>query len=128
MSSAPLLGHAGLPVPVIMQDHVRGLILICKTQEIQQSANMMTIKPIFLRASHSPWRWIPQNVLVVLRGGVLAYLVATSIMTGHYKVNVEESADGALRNVFDFALITSAMTFMYHLVTFVSCTPCPTCC
>ncbi|EFY95902.1 hypothetical protein X797_010896 [Metarhizium robertsii] len=95
MSSTPLLSQNGLPAPVIMQDH-----------------------PVFLRCSHSPWRWIPQNALVGLRGCVLAYLVATSVMTGHYKMNVEESEDSPLANMFDFSLISYAMTFMYHLITF----------
>ncbi|TWU71246.1 hypothetical protein ED733_002266 [Metarhizium rileyi] len=39
-------------------------------------------------------------------------------MTGHYKLNVEESEDSHLSYFFDFALVCTAMTFMYHAVTF----------
>lgn len=45
-------------------------------------------------------------------------------MTGHYKMNVEESEDSPLANMFDFSLISYAMTFMYHLITFVSLSVC----
>ncbi|OAQ59211.1 hypothetical protein VFPPC_14737 [Pochonia chlamydosporia 170] len=95
MSSTPLLGHQGLPPPVIMQDH-----------------------PIFLRTSHSPWRWIPQNFLVILRGIVLTYLAATAVMTGHYKMNVEESETSLVSSLFDFGVLCSVLTLAYHVVTF----------
>ncbi|KHN93754.1 uncharacterized protein MAM_08395 [Metarhizium album ARSEF 1941] len=95
MSSTPLLGHNGLPAPVIMQDH-----------------------PIFLRCSHSPWRWIPQNALVVLRGCVLVYMAAAAVMTGHYKMNVEETEDSPLANLFDFSNISFALAILYHIITF----------
>ncbi|KND90133.1 hypothetical protein TOPH_05249, partial [Tolypocladium ophioglossoides CBS 100239] len=97
MSSTPLLaGAGGLPGPRVMQDH-----------------------PVFLRASHSPWRCIPQNVLVVLRGIVLAYLTATSAMIMHYKLT-EESDKPLAHHLFDFSLISQALVLVYHLITFVS--------
>ncbi|GAB0136647.1 hypothetical protein EsDP_00004942 [Epichloe bromicola] len=93
-STTPLLGGSGLPAPVVMQDH-----------------------PIFLRASHSAWHWIDQKVLVLLRGTVLGYTVATAFMTGHYKMT-EETEGSGMSNLFDFAIISSTMVFLYHLITF----------
>ncbi|POR33502.1 Uncharacterized protein TPAR_06280, partial [Tolypocladium paradoxum] len=95
MSSTPLLaGAGGLPGPHVMQDH-----------------------PVFLRASHSPWRCIPQDVLVILRGIVLAYLTATSAMIAHYKLT-EESDKPLAHHLFDFSLISQVLVFVYHLVAF----------
>ncbi|KAM4067178.1 hypothetical protein HRG_001169 [Hirsutella rhossiliensis] len=95
MSSTPLLSAAGgLPGPNVMQDH-----------------------PAFLRVSHSPWQCIPQNVLVVLRGMMLAYLTAVAAMIGHYK-HTEESEDSPWRHLFDFGLISYALVSSYHLITF----------
>ncbi|KAG5989613.1 hypothetical protein E4U43_004469 [Claviceps pusilla] len=94
MSSTPLLSGSNLPAPIIMQDH-----------------------PVFLRASHSAWRWIDQKALVILRGAVLAYLAAAVSMTGHYKMT-EETGKSGLSNLFDFSMISSAMVFVYHLITF----------
>ena len=78
-------------------------------------------QPAFLRASHSPWRFIPQNILVILRGLVLAYLTASGIMTIDYKLK-EASDFSNWRHFFDFALVTFALVFLYHLITFVSLT------
>ena len=47
------------------------------------------LQPAFLRASHSPWRFIPQNVLVILRGITLGYLVASGIMLVKYKLGLD---------------------------------------
>ncbi|KAF5017212.1 hypothetical protein F66182_10882, partial [Fusarium sp. NRRL 66182] len=80
MDSAPLLQNAdGLPGPNGMQDH-----------------------PAFLRASHSPWHFIPQNVLVILRGLVLAFIFAMGILVLNYELN-EKSEFSKWRIVFDFA-------------------------
>lgn len=116
MSSTPLLAAAGLPGLHAMQDHVSGRAafgrrLAWLTRRVRQ--------PVFLRASHSPWRCIPQNVLVVLRGIVLAYLTASSAMILHYKLT-EESDKALAHHLFDFSLISQALVFLYHLVTFVS--------
>ncbi|KJZ71358.1 hypothetical protein HIM_09241 [Hirsutella minnesotensis 3608] len=95
MSSTPLLSSSGgLPGPNAMHDH-----------------------PVFLRVSHSPWHAIPQNVLVVLRGFILAYIVGVSAMLGHHK-RTEESDESAWRHFFDFGLISYGMVFLYHLITF----------
>ena len=73
---------------------------------------------MFLRASHSPWKCIPQNVLVVLRGVTLAYLAGTSVMIAHYKLNVEES-ETKLEHFFSFTLMSHLLIFLYHLITWV---------
>ncbi|KAG5928135.1 hypothetical protein E4U42_001195 [Claviceps africana] len=46
-------------------------------------------------------------------------------MTGHYKVT-DETGKSGLSNLFDFSVISSAMVFAYHLVTFVSDILCKT--
>lgn len=76
-------------------------------------------QPAFLRACHSPWRFIPQNVLVILRGIVLASIVATGVMVTHYKLS-EESELTNWRHLFDFSIVSFIMVFLYHLITFVS--------
>lgn len=76
-------------------------------------------KPAFLRASHSPWRFIPQNVLVILRGITLAWLLAGGIMAAKYKLT-QESELTNWRHLFDFAVVSFMMAFVYHLITFVS--------
>lgn len=95
MDTTPLLAAAGgLPGPNTMQDH-----------------------PAFLRASHSPWRFIPQNILVILRGLILAYLVALGIMGTHYKLGLE-SEHPVWRFLFDFSVISYVLVSLYHIITF----------
>ncbi|KAI8667657.1 hypothetical protein NCS55_00788000 [Fusarium keratoplasticum] len=95
MDSAPLLqGANGLPGPGVMQDH-----------------------PAFLRACHSPWRFIPQNVLVILRGLALAALLAMGIVILDYEIN-EPSDFSDWRIVFDFANISFFFAFLYQLIAF----------
>lgn len=62
---------------------------------------------------------MPQNILVALRGSILAYLVATGAMIVHYKLNVEESAGSQWRHLFDFALVSHLLVFVYHVLAFV---------
>lgn len=78
------------------------------------------MKPAFLRACHSPWRFIPQNVLVILRGLTLAYLTAVGIMAINYKLSLESEFSG-WRHLFDFAVVSFVLVFVYHLITFVRC-------
>ncbi|KAM0257359.1 hypothetical protein ACHAQJ_004446 [Trichoderma viride] len=95
MDSTPLLvGAGGLPGPGFLQDH-----------------------PVFLRASHSPWYFIPQNVLVFFRGLILAYLIATAFMVGNYELTVDTTLTN-WRFLFDFALNSGVLVLLYHLVTF----------
>ncbi|KPM42174.1 hypothetical protein AK830_g4388 [Neonectria ditissima] len=95
MDTAPLLTAInGLPGPNTLQDY-----------------------PAFLRASHSPWRFIPQNVLVILRGLMLAFIIGTGAMIADYKLN-EESDYSNWRLIFDYSIICFFLVFLYHLVTF----------
>ncbi|KAH7473794.1 hypothetical protein FOMA001_g12004 [Fusarium oxysporum f. sp. matthiolae] len=95
MDSAPLLQNAdGLPSPNVMQDH-----------------------PAFLRASHSPWSFIPQNILVILRGVVLSLVTAVVILVLNYEIH-EQSEFSDWRIVFDFANISLFFVFLYQLKTF----------
>ncbi|KAI9148134.1 hypothetical protein HJFPF1_11958 [Paramyrothecium foliicola] len=95
MDSTPLLqAVGGLAGPNTMQDH-----------------------PAFLRASHSPWRFIPQNILVILRGTILAYLTAVGVMTAHYKLT-QESDYTNWRHLFDFGIVSFGLVIVYHVITF----------
>ncbi|KAH7131584.1 hypothetical protein B0J13DRAFT_106838 [Dactylonectria estremocensis] len=95
MDTSPLLTTlGGLPGPNILQDH-----------------------PAFLRACHSPWRFIPQNVLVIIRGIILAIIVANGAMVAHYKYH-EESEYTSWRHLFDFCILSFITVFLYHLISF----------
>ncbi|KAF4449566.1 hypothetical protein F53441_7132 [Fusarium austroafricanum] len=95
MDTAPLLQNAdGLPSPNVMQDH-----------------------PAFLRACHSPWSFIPQNVLVILRGIVLALVTAVVILVLNFELH-EQSQFSNWRIIFDFANISLFLVFLYQLKTF----------
>ncbi|ODA76850.1 hypothetical protein RJ55_07366 [Drechmeria coniospora] len=74
--------------------------------------------PAFLRVCHSPWLWMPQNVLVALRGFFVAYLLLAGAMMVHYKLNVEEPDVSRWCRLFDFALIGDALVFVYHVLAF----------
>lgn len=114
MDTTPLLAAAGgLPGPNTMQDHVCALIhLVC-------IMTRLTIEqPAFLRASHSPWHIIPQNILVILRGIVLAYLIGLGIMGADYKLGLESEFTN-WRFLFDFSVISYVLVTLYHLITFV---------
>ncbi|KAM0201887.1 hypothetical protein ACHAPA_010994 [Fusarium lateritium] len=95
MDSAPLLQNTdGLPSPNVMQDH-----------------------PAFLRAAHSPWSFIPQNVLVILRGIVLALVTAVGILILNFEFH-ENTEYSNWRIIFDFANISFFFIFLYQLKTF----------
>ncbi|PTB43626.1 hypothetical protein M441DRAFT_135928 [Trichoderma asperellum CBS 433.97] len=95
MDSTPLLiGSGSLPGPTVLQDH-----------------------PVFLRASHSPWFCIPQNVLVFFRGLILAYLVATGCLILNYELT-EDTTLSNYRLFFDFAIISFVLVLLYYIITF----------
>ncbi|KAH8130553.1 hypothetical protein FP744_10003857 [Trichoderma asperellum] len=95
MDSTPLLiGSDSLPGPTVLQDH-----------------------PVFLRASHSPWFCIPQNVLVFFRGLILAYLVATGCLILNYELT-EDTTLSNYRLFFDFAIISFVLVLLYYIITF----------
>ncbi|KAL7963827.1 hypothetical protein V8C34DRAFT_7500 [Trichoderma compactum] len=96
MDSTPLLvGSNGLSGPALLQDH-----------------------PVFLRASHSPWCFIPQNVLVFFRGLILAYLIAASILVLNYETTDAAPGETNARLFFDFAIISGALVLLYYIITF----------
>ncbi|KEY72350.1 hypothetical protein S7711_01032 [Stachybotrys chartarum IBT 7711] len=95
MDSTPLLSAVGgLPGPNTLQDH-----------------------PAFLRASHSPWRFIPQNILVIARGLLLAYLATIAATGADYKLT-QESDYTKWRLLFDFSVVSFVLVLIYHVITF----------
>ncbi|KAJ2972179.1 hypothetical protein NQ176_g7305 [Zarea fungicola] len=95
LDTTPLLAAVGsLPGSNILQDH-----------------------PAFLRASHSPWNWIPQRLLVKLRGLVLAYLTGSGCMSLYYKLT-EFTDHPKLYLLFHFGSLSFLITLIYHLITF----------
>jgi hypothetical protein len=116
MDSAPLLQNTdGLPSPNVMQDHVS-----LANTALQQYTALTTMKqPAFLRACHSPWSFIPQNVLVILRGIVLALVTAVGILVLNFEFH-EHTEYSKWRIIFDFANLSLFFVFLYELKTFVS--------
>jgi hypothetical protein len=96
-------------------------VLDASEESVCSMANI-THQPAFLRASHSPWRFIPQNILVILRGVVLAYLVALGVMGSNYKLGLE-SENPVWRFLFDFSVISYVFVAVYHIITFVGSPP-----
>ncbi|KOS21878.1 hypothetical protein ESCO_002058 [Escovopsis weberi] len=96
VESAPLLGNGGyLPGGGVVQDH-----------------------PAFLRASHSPWSCLPQNVLVVVRGFIVVYLIATAAMVLDYELTQDKTVTKKSGLWFNFALISGLLVLIYHLIAF----------
>ncbi|KAL6880809.1 hypothetical protein J3F83DRAFT_710679 [Trichoderma novae-zelandiae] len=121
MDSMPLLGNR----PALLQDH-----------------------PVFLRVSHSPWFLIPQNVLSLVRGFILAYLSVAAVLILNYELTnpplnpnpndpglpnpndpgVPDPNDPSLwdsaptasnwRLFFDFPIISFGLVLWYFVVTF----------
>lgn len=75
------------------------------------------MQPIFLRACHSPWKWLNQNLLCYARGGVLVYLVVVFGMSSHFKLDRDDD-HSAWRFLFQFSSITWAMILAYHVMVF----------
>lgn len=113
LDTTPLLAAVGsLPGSNILQDHV--------TVSISILMQKLTFdQPAFLRASHSPWNWIPQRLLVKLRGLVVAYLTGSGCMSLYYKLT-EFTDHPKLYLLFHFGSLSFLITLIYHLITFVS--------
>lgn len=77
------------------------------------------MKPIFLRAAHSPWRPLNQNALGYIRAAVLAYLVATAGMLLDYKINHREDEHTNWRIPFQFSTVTWVLLIIYHFLVTV---------
>lgn len=81
---------------------------------------MHVLQPAFLRACHSPWRWLPQDSLCFVRGGILAYLIVVGILILDYKIEQDSDKTG-WSLFFNFATITYGLILAYHAIVFVSC-------
>ena len=86
---------------------------------IQTFSNDLMKQPAFLRACHSPWSRIPQNVLVIIRGLLLTFLIAVGILIFNFELH-EHSEFSNWRIIFDFANISFFFIVLYQLLTFVS--------
>ncbi|KAJ4385546.1 hypothetical protein N0V93_009975 [Gnomoniopsis smithogilvyi] len=74
--------------------------------------------PIFLRAAHSPWRPLNQNALGYIRGGLLAYLIASGGMLLDYKIKHREDEHTNWRIPFQFSTVTWVLLIIYHILVF----------
>ncbi|CAM1507584.1 Fc.00g072250.m01.CDS01 [Cosmosporella sp. VM-42] len=83
----------------------------------QQGVNALRDHPAFLRASHSPWSFIPQNVLVTIRGLILLYLLIAAFFVGYYEIH-ERSDFSNFRHFFELANIALAFVIIYFLIVF----------
>ncbi|PTB57080.1 hypothetical protein M431DRAFT_139953 [Trichoderma harzianum CBS 226.95] len=92
--------------------------LLVGSNELSAGRALLQDHPVFLRASHSPWCFIPQNVLVFFRGLILAYLIAASILVLNYETTDAAPGETNARLFFDFAIISGAMVLLYFIITF----------
>ncbi|KAK4068056.1 hypothetical protein Trihar35433_6616 [Trichoderma harzianum] len=87
--------------------------LLVGSNELSAGRALLQDHPVFLRASHSPWCFIPQNVLVFFRGLILAYLIAASILVLNYETT--DAAPGETNARLFFDLPSSASWTFTHL-------------
>ncbi|OPB42628.1 ribosomal protein S2 [Trichoderma guizhouense] len=92
--------------------------LLVGSNELSAGRALLQDHPVFLRASHSPWCFIPQNVLVFFRGLILAYLIAASILVLNYETTDAAPGETNARLLFDFAIISGFMVLLYFIITF----------
>lgn len=83
---------------------------------------LTAIKPIFLRACHSPWTWIPQSTLIWARGVTVAYLTALWPVLINLNLLDEESHD-RWSLAFDFSILSYFLLWLYHVIVFVGVPP-----
>ena len=72
-------------------------------------------KPIFLRACHSPWTFIPQTSLIWVRGIIVAYL--TILVPA--LLNLTTSREHPWSTAFDFSVLSYSLLWLYHAIVFV---------
>ena len=96
---------------------------LLKSTTIRGAQCLTALQPIFLRACHSPWSWLPQGALVSVRGAILAHLTTLAFMLLDYKVYKREDGDTAWRIIFQFSTVTFVLLWFYHLLTFVRILP-----
>ncbi|KAK8096734.1 hypothetical protein PG999_012678 [Apiospora kogelbergensis] len=71
--------------------------------------------PIFLRACHSPWRWINQSVLTLIRFVVSAYLLTVLGISTKYKLEMEDDHT-RWRIPFQFSFVSFILLLVYNLL------------
>ncbi|KAK7911935.1 hypothetical protein PG985_014416 [Apiospora marii] len=74
--------------------------------------------PIFLRACHSPWRWINQSVLTLIRFVISAYLLAVMGISLKYKLEQEDDHT-RWRIPFQFSSVSFILLLLYNLLVTV---------
>ncbi|KAK8079009.1 hypothetical protein PG994_002816 [Apiospora phragmitis] len=70
--------------------------------------------PIFLRACHSPWRWINQSVLTLFRFVISAYLLVVMSFSLKYKLEMEDDHT-RWRIPFQFSSVAFILLLLYNL-------------
>ncbi|KAK8063536.1 hypothetical protein PG996_008188 [Apiospora saccharicola] len=74
--------------------------------------------PIFLRACHSPWRWINQSVLTLIRFVISSYLLAVMGISLKYKLEQEDDHT-RWRIPFQFSSVSFILLLLYNLLVTV---------
>lgn len=124
LEHTPLLGRSQVDEErqASRSDHVS--FFIVSTRRDDRCGYALTgVKPIFLRAAHSPWRPLNQNILGYIRAVVLAYLVATAGMLLNYKIKHREDEHTNWRIPFQFSTVTWVLLIIYHILVTVRSTP-----
>ena len=76
------------------------------------------MQPIFLRACHSPWRWINQSILALIRFVISAYLLTVLGISTKYKLEIEDDHT-RWRIPFQFSSVSFVLLLLYNLVVTV---------
>ncbi|KAK8029889.1 hypothetical protein PG993_011180 [Apiospora rasikravindrae] len=71
-------------------------------------------QPVFLRACHSPWRWINQSVLTLFRFVISAYLLTVMGISLKYKLETEDDHT-RWRIPFQFSTVSFILLLLYNL-------------
>ncbi|KAB5545861.1 hypothetical protein GE09DRAFT_1224810 [Coniochaeta sp. 2T2.1] len=73
--------------------------------------------PIFLRACHSPWTFIPQTTLIWARGIIVVYLTLLAPVLFNLATN-RDPASSNWSIAFDFSIISFTLLWLYHAIVF----------
>ncbi|KAF3767276.1 hypothetical protein M406DRAFT_251747 [Cryphonectria parasitica EP155] len=90
--------------------------LLGNRQQDEESQVTGADHPIFLRAAHSPWRPLNQNVLGYVRAALLAYMIAAGGMLLDYKIKHRDDEHTNWRIPFQFSTVTWFLLILYHLM------------
>ncbi|ROV98053.1 hypothetical protein VMCG_07050 [Cytospora schulzeri] len=92
--------------------------LIRSNQHDEEGQASIGDHPIFLRAAHSPWRFLGQKALGIIRGLVLAYMIATTFLLINYKTKHQKDEHSYWRIPFQFSTVTWFLLLLYHILVF----------